>query len=237
MRDADTERIPARIERLDACMKSESSLDMGLRDFFDEVILGKIRRARIGIAGAGGLGSNCAAFLTRSGFRELIIADFDIVSSSNLNRQFFFEDQIGVLKTDALCANLRRINPSVNPRLHPLRIDKHNVMEIFRECDVLVEAVDTPECKAMIVESAVRAGIFTVCASGIAGIGRCGDIGVRRVNESLCVVGDLESAVSESTPPCAPRVAAASAIQADIVLEYIITRQEIVKRREDDCIP
>jgi sulfur carrier protein ThiS adenylyltransferase len=216
-------------------MKSESSLDLELRNFFDEVILGKIRRARIGIAGAGGLGSNCAAFLARSGFRELVIADFDIVSPSNLNRQFFFEDQIGMLKTDALYANLRRINPAVNPQLHPQRINERNVMDIFGECDVLVEAVDTPECKAMIAESAVRAGIFTVCASGIAGVGHCDDIGVHRVNETLCVVGDLKSAVSETSPPCAPRVAAASAMQADIVLEYIITRQEPVKRRDDTC--
>ena len=50
---------------------------------------------RVGIAGAGGLGSNCAVALARSGVGTLVIADFDIIEAANLNRQYYFTDQIG----------------------------------------------------------------------------------------------------------------------------------------------
>jgi sulfur carrier protein ThiS adenylyltransferase len=57
---------------------------------------------RIGIAGCGGLGSNCAVALSRVGIGRLILVDFDVVELSNLNRQYYFRDQIGLLKTEAL---------------------------------------------------------------------------------------------------------------------------------------
>ena len=64
---------------------------------------------RIGIAGAGGLGSNVAVNLVRTGVKKLKIVDFDVVDESNLNRQFYFMDQVGRPKVEALRENLLRI--------------------------------------------------------------------------------------------------------------------------------
>lgn len=203
-------------------MREEFSFNRYLDDFSREG-LERIRRAKIGIAGAGGLGSNCASYLVRSCFENLVIADFDTVVPSNLNRQFYFTDQIGLMKTDALSANLLRINPDVNLTMRRERVDERNVREIFSGCDAVIEAFDVPESKALLVDAMLRDGIFTVCASGLAGIGRSDDIVIHRINDRLYVVGDMKSSVNADKPPCAPRVAAVAAKQADIVLEYIMT--------------
>ncbi len=73
----------------------------------------RLKRAVVGIAGVGGLGSSVAVALARVGVGRLMIADFDVVEPSNLNRQQYFIDQIGSYKVEALASNLRRINPYV----------------------------------------------------------------------------------------------------------------------------
>ena len=203
-------------------MREEFTFKRYLNDFSREG-LERIRRTKIGIAGAGGLGSNCASFLVRSCFENLVIADFDTVVPSNLNRQFYFADQIGMMKTDALAVNLKRINPDVNLTMCRERVNERNVREIFAGCDAVIEAFDAPESKALIVEAMMNEGIFTVCASGLAGIGKSDDIVIRRVNDRLFMAGDMISSVSADNPPCAPRVAVVAAKQADIILEYIMT--------------
>ena len=107
----------------------------------------------VGIAGAGGLGSNCAASLARVGVGKLIFADFDIVEESNLNRQYFFYDQIGMKKVEALSDNLLRINPSIC--LVPIdeKLTAESIAFNFGECDVIVEAFDEAEMKQMIIEA------------------------------------------------------------------------------------
>ena len=97
-----------------------------------EAKLAKIEKARIGIAGAGGLGSNCAACLVRVGFRHFTIVDFDGVDPSNLDRQFYFEDQVGMKKVEALRANLLRINPGLELQMLPVKLEPANIPEIFR---------------------------------------------------------------------------------------------------------
>ena len=72
-----------------------------------------LEKAKIGVAGLGGLGSNVLSHLVRAGIRRFVAADFDVVSASNLNRQFFFADQVGRKKTEALAENLRRIAPDL----------------------------------------------------------------------------------------------------------------------------
>ena len=100
--------------------------------------LNKIQAVKVGIAGAGGLGSNCAFNLARVGFRKLKIIDFDIIDHSNLNRQFYFFDQIGMNKVEALKVNLERINPDMEIETSAQRIEKENVRELFSDCDIVV---------------------------------------------------------------------------------------------------
>ncbi len=112
-----------------------------------------LKKFRVGIAGAGGLGSNCAAALARTGMGTLVIADFDLVELSNLSRQYYFTDQIGMMKTTALKENLSRINPEVNVVIHEVKLDKKNIPFIFSGCNIIVEAFDKTEMKEMLIET------------------------------------------------------------------------------------
>lgn len=196
----------------------------GLRQYFSLEQLAAIRSVRVGIAGAGGLGSNCAAALVRSGFVHLKLCDFDRVEAGNLNRQFYFVDQIGRLKVDALAENLRRINPALRPELFTGRIDAGNVMELFAACDVVVEAFDRAELKRMLVEKLHNSGKLLVAASGLAGWGDSDRMRVRKINDFFYLIGDQMSEAGMSCPPCAPRVGVAASKEADVVLNWALSR-------------
>ena len=117
-----------------------------------------LANARIGIAGAGGLGSNCAMHLVRSGIRHLVIADFDRVSESNLNRQFFFADQIGRKKVEALGVNLLRIVPELDLELLAEEVTGGNAVTLFGACDIVIEAFDSAAAKQMLIRTMTAAG-------------------------------------------------------------------------------
>jgi sulfur carrier protein ThiS adenylyltransferase len=178
---------------------------------------------RVGIAGAGGLGSNCAVALARAGLGSLVIADFDTVSADNLDRQCYFLDQVGRPKVEALAENIQRIDPSICVVARVVRLAPDSVVDLFAGCNAIVEAFDAAEAKAMIIETVLERmpGVPIVSASGIAGYGRSEDIRVRS-SGSLYVVGDLESEVGPDLPPMAPRVGMAAAMQANLVLEMLL---------------
>lgn len=180
--------------------------------------------ARVGIAGAGGLGSNCAMHLVRAGVRHLTIVDFDVVNASNLNRQFFFRDQIGMKKVDALKANLLRIDPDADIRAVDLRLDATSVRETFADCTVVVEAFDVVEAKAMLLASLADSGKGIVTASGLAGWGRSNAMRVRKMGD-IVAVGDGETAVGEKAAPVSPRVGIAAAMQANSVVSILLGKE------------
>jgi sulfur carrier protein ThiS adenylyltransferase len=186
----------------------------------------KMQKVKIGIAGAGGLGSNCAVFLVRCGFKKFKIVDYDFVEHSNLNRQFFFAAQVGVLKVAALKENLLMINPALEIEALPEKIGRENIHSIFCDCDVIVEALDLPHYKKMIVESYLRSGKLLVAASGIAGWGKSDGIKVHRVKNNFYLIGDLVSEAKLKCPALAPRVNVAAAKQADIILEYYLGQMD-----------
>ena len=184
--------------------------------------LKKIEKSRIGIAGAGGLGSNCAAALVRAGFRKLVIADFDVIDPSNLDRQFYFADQVGMKKTEALETNLKRINPDLDLTMIDLKLSAENSKKTFHDCDAVVECLDRAEAKSMLAAALLPTLKLLVTASGLGGVGQSDEIKVRRLKPNLSVVGDLSSDI-ETKPALAPRVNVAAGKQADVVLEYILT--------------
>jgi sulfur carrier protein ThiS adenylyltransferase len=177
----------------------------------------------VGIAGCGGLGSNCAMALIRSGIGKLILADFDVVSESNLNRQFFFRDQIGEKKVVALKNNLLKISPSADVDIHDLRLDPNRIIQLFKKCDVLVEAFDHADQKKMLIETVLEAFPEKplVIGSGMAGWGRSHLIGIRKM-DNLYICGDEQTEVSEELPPLAPRVGIVANMQANTVLEILL---------------
>jgi len=177
----------------------------------------------VGIAGAGGLGSNCAVSLLRSGVGKLIIADYDVVSELNLNRQFYFRDQIGQKKVCALRDNLARIEPEDCVQVHDTKITEDNIGLIYSTCDVVVEAFDDAAEKEMFINYMLThfPKIPLVAGSGMAG---WGGFGLLKIVESgnLYICGDEESEVSLEDPPLAPRVGIVSNMQADKVLELLL---------------
>jgi len=184
----------------------------------------KIRAATVGIAGVGGLGSPVAIALARCGVGRLILADFDVVEPSNLNRQQYFIDQLGMPKVAALHQTLSRINPYVAVTAHQVRLSASNIPELFGEVDVLVEAFDAADQKAMLTE--VFLSLFPdrplVAASGLAGYGPSGTIRTRRAAGRLYLVGDETSAARPGEGLMAPRVGIAAHHQANAVLRLLL---------------
>jgi len=184
----------------------------------------RIKKGVVGIAGAGGLGSAIAVALARTGGGRLILADFDVVEPSNLNRQQYFVDQIGRPKVEALAENLSRINPYVTLEIHSLRLTPENIPRIFADVQVLAEAFDAPDQKAMIVETFLGRcpGRPLVAASGMAGYGPSNTVTTRRAGRHLYLVGDLETAARPGEGLMAPRVGIAAHHQANAILRLLL---------------
>lgn len=181
-----------------------------------------LESATVGIAGAGGLGSNVAMLLVRAGMKRLVIADFDTVNESNLNRQFFFRRQIGERKVDALAANLRLIEPNLALELRNVRLTAGNADLVFAGCQIVVEALDSAEAKKMLLSSLLPTGKPIVSAIGLAGWGRSNDIRTRKVGRNLILVGDQTRDVRDGFAPVGVRVSIAAAMQANSVVSLLL---------------
>ncbi|WP_319404973.1 sulfur carrier protein ThiS adenylyltransferase ThiF [uncultured Desulfosarcina sp.] len=199
----------------------------GLRDHFTNDQIRRLGSVRVGIAGAGGLGSNAAAHLVRSGICRLKVADFDRVAPSNLNRQFFFIDQVGMKKVTALEANLKRINPDLEMQALDIRLDAGNVVHMFAHCHIIIEALDRGRDKKMMADAFITDPRLLVCASGIGGWGDSDRIRTRWVRETFYLVGDGYSEVSADRPPTAAVVGIAAAKQADVVIAAILSNRPL----------
>ena len=180
-----------------------------------------LESVRVGIAGAGGLGSNCAMHLVRSGVKHITIADFDVVNESNLNRQFFFRDQIGQKKVEAVKENLLRIEPDADIRAVDIRLDASSAREIFADCGIVVEAFDAVDAKVMLVSAFASSGKKLVTASGLAGWGRSNAMKVRKMG-NIVAIGDGETSVGDGAAPVSPRVGIAAAMEANAVVSLLL---------------
>lgn len=189
---------------------------------FDE-IKKRLKQHTVGIAGAGGLGSNIAMHLTRVGIGKLIVADFDVVQESNLNRQFYFRHQLGTKKVDALEANLLAINPELHIEVHNIKLDAQSIAKIYGGVDVMVEAFDKAKMKEIIAEvfQSEHPNIPLVMGNGIAGWGKSNDMRVRQFG-NLYICGDGVSEIADELPPLSPRVGICAAMQANVVLELLL---------------
>lgn len=179
---------------------------------------------RVGIAGAGGLGSNCAVALARSGIGTIVISDFDKIEPANLNRQYYFTNQVGMYKTLALRESISRINPDTAVIALTEKLSPQNIPSVFRGCNAIVEAFDSREMKEMLIETVqtLLPRIPLVIASGLAGWGKNEIIHSRRVDETLVICGDESSETSVDNPPMAPRVGIVANMQANAVIELLL---------------
>jgi len=183
-----------------------------------------LKSKTVGIAGCGGLGSNCAVALARVGVGKLILADFDVIIESNLNRQYFFYDQIGQKKVFALAYNLHKINPLINVAAFDVKLGPGEIVTVFEGCDLIVEAFDLAEMKEMIIETVTTTFPVTplIVGNGMAGFGMSNQLRVEKVSETLFVCGDGLNEISPDQPPLAPRVGIVSNMQANLALQLLL---------------
>jgi sulfur carrier protein ThiS adenylyltransferase len=182
-----------------------------------------LKTKTVGIAGCGGLGSNCAVALARVSIGKLVIADFDTIEESNLNRQYFFFDQIGKMKSDTLKYNIKRINKNIQVISHNVFIDKTNFNEIFKDCDLIIEAFDKTDSKKMIIKAMNELFPEKILIMGI-GMSGWGKNNILRETQydNIIICGDQENEVSDELPPLAPRVGIVANMQANAALELLL---------------
>jgi len=187
-----------------------------------------IKKSVVGIAGLGGLGSAIAIALARVGVGKLILVDFDVVEPSNLNRQQYFVHQIGMPKVEALQKIISIINPYVKVQTYHEKLDRNNVERIFKETDVVVEAFDHAEEKAMLINvvSEKMPDKYIVAASGVAGYGDNNEIKTVRFSSKIFIVGDQKTAAQPGVGLMAPRVVIAAHHQANTVLRILLGEEE-----------
>lgn len=184
----------------------------------------KLDRASVGIAGLGGLGSNIAVHLARLGVGRLVLVDFDTVDVTNLNRQHYTMKDIGVPKSLALLEQLEEINPYLQYEPYTERVIPANVERMFAGCDVVCEAFDRADQKAMLIETLLERlpDTVVVSGSGMAGYGSTNDMHTERRFARLYVCGDGTSDIADGVGLMAPRVALCAAQQATMVLRLLL---------------
>ena len=205
------------------CIPTKEEMQRTLEARHGKDLQAKFTGATVAICGLGGLGSNIAVSLARAGVGRLILIDFDQVDISNLHRQQYMADQIGLYKTEALTENLKRIAPYVEIISHTARITEENFREFLQDADIICEAFDDAEAKAMLVNGVLEQlhTKYLIAASGMAGLSSANSIKTRRVMERFYLCGDGVSDVADDIGLVAPRVMLCAAHQAQMVLRIL----------------
>ena len=205
------------------CIPAKEEMQRALEARHGKELQAKFTGSTAAICGLGGLGSNIAVSLARAGIGRLILIDFDKVDISNLHRQQYQADQIGLYKTEALTETLKRIAPYVEIVSHSVRMTEENFQELLQDADIICEAFDDAEAKAMLVNGVLEKlhTKYLIAASGMAGLGSANSIKTRRVMERFYLCGDGVSDVGDDIGLVAPRVMLCAAHQAQMVLRIL----------------
>lgn len=206
---------------------TKEELDRAFDERFPAEIKEKLRSAYVAVAGLGGLGSNIAVSLARSGVGHLLLVDFDLVDVTNLNRQMYMIPHLGMPKTEALREILAQINPWLDVRTEQVLVTPENVRELFGAWPIVCEAFDRADQKAMLVSSLLAQCPETVVVSGngMAGMGDANLIQTRQKMRRLYVCGDGMTESMPGTGLMAPRVAICAGHQANKVLQLITGKE------------
>ena len=183
----------------------------------------KLKKAKVCILGLGGLGSNVATLLARSGIGYLKLVDFDIVEASNLNRQQYRISHIGIKKTEAIKTIIKEINPFVEIDTLDIKVDRENILSVVEDIEIVVEAFDRAETKAMAIEELlINKNKIVISASGMAGLGSANEVITRKIKENFYLIGDNYSDYEEYSGIMSTRVMLCAAHQANMVLRLIL---------------
>ncbi len=218
-------------EEVDKMQKqlSKEEIYAALNERHSPEIQAVLSAGNVAIAGLGGLGSNVAYSLTRIGVGHLHLIDFDVVDVTNLNRQQYFMEHVGMYKTEALKSLLMKINPYIEIKTDCVRVTEENIKELFCDNDIVCEAFDNPDAKALLVNGIME--YFPekklVSASGMAGFGSSNSIVTRRITKNFYLCGDRVTAPSYGNGLMAPRVAVCAAHEANMITRLILGEEEV----------
>ena len=189
----------------------------------------KFAAATVAVCGLGGLGSNIAIALARAGIGKLILIDFDRVDITNLHRQQYKANQIGFYKADALAENLLEIAPYMELQTVTAKITEENFTDLLKDADIICEAFDNAEAKAMLVNGVLEQlpNCYLVAASGMAGMNTPNTIKTRKIMKRFYLCGDEVSDVADTIGLVAPRVMLCAAHQAHTVLRILAGEYEV----------
>lgn len=203
--------------------------DLALKERHGEHLSAVFSGATVAVCGLGGLGSNISISLARAGIGRLILIDFDRVDITNLNRQQYKANQIGRYKTEALRENLLEIAPFLSVQTHTVRMTQENSADLLKDADVICEAFDDPQAKAMLVDTVSERlpEHFLVAASGMAGMQSGNLVRTRRMGKKMYLCGDCVSDVAQGAGLFAPRVMLCAAQQALTVLRILAGQYEV----------
>lgn len=209
-------------------MPTKEEWIQALNDRHGSVLQEKIASTTVAVCGLGGLGSNIAIALARAGIGKLILIDFDRVDITNLHRQQYKVNQIGMRKTEALRCNLKEINPYLETKIHTIRLDESNAMDMLSDTDIICEAFDNAECKAMLTNFVLEnmPDKYLVAASGMAGLESGNAIHTRKISKRFYLCGDEVSDAKDGIGLVSTRVMLCAAHQAHMVLRMIANRFE-----------
>lgn len=208
---------------------SKEDIDQALWERHSLETQEKLSKGRVAIAGLGGLGSNVAFALARMGVGHLHLIDFDRVDLTNLNRQQYFLKHVGRNKTDALKEQLLEINPYLEIITDCVRVTEENLIFLFQEEDIICEAFDDPDAKAMLA-----CGILEhfpdkklVSASGLAGYESSNLIHTRRVSRNFYLCGDEKTEAVYGKGLMAPRAVLCAAHEANMITRLLLGENDV----------
>ena len=214
---------------MNTIIPDKNEIDNVLSMRHTQEVFEKLNNARVAVAGLGGLGSNIALMLARAGVGTLHLIDFDEVDLSNLNRQQYFICHLGMYKTDAIKDEISRINPYINVITDCIKVTDENIDTLFKDDNIICEAFDNPDCKAMLVNHILetRKDAYIVAASGMAGTETSNTIITRKITDRFYLCGDETSGAVKGNGLMSPRVTICAAHQANAILRLILGKYDV----------
>lgn len=185
-------------------------------------------KGNVAIVGLGGLGSNVAIMLARIGVGQIHIIDFDVVDITNLNRQQYFLEHIGMNKTDALKQQIFKINPYIDIITDCVKVTEQNIKQLLYKNDIICEALDDPKQKAMLVNGVLEhfPEKKLVASSGLAGYESSNIIKTRRVSKNFYLCGDGITEISQKNGLMAARTALCACHEANMITRLLLGEEE-----------
>ena len=208
-------------------MEEKTALQQALHKGLTAEQSQRLQAAKVAIVGLGGLGSNVALWLARLGVGQLLLYDFDKVELSNLNRQYYFLEDVGQYKATALLGHLKAVNPYGNYHSRVVQLTEDNLAELLSEAHIVCEALDKPEAKALLVNGVMESfpDKYLVSASGLAGFASSASMQVRRVTPHFYLCGDGISDMLH-LPLCGARVGLCAAQEALTIARIILQMED-----------